>query len=500
MNFLRTILSLVFAGLFYFSSLGEVHYSFSEEAQSIYEDILTLKLDQASDRINLLAIQEPENYIHLLLANYVDCIRIFISEEKALFDQLEHHKKERLNKIKANPVESPYYRYVRGEILLHWAVVRLKFGQYFQAATELHKAYSLLDNNAEMFPNFLPNKKDLGVIHAVIGTIPDEFKWAIKILGMDGTIEQGKTELEEVIKKSTDQKFLFHDEAVVLYAYILLHLDNNGEKAWQLLTNTQLDYTNNPLVNFVFANIAIHTGRNDFAMEVLDQFPQDKQFYSIPYILLMKGVTKLHRLEPDANVPLIAFIENSLGKHYIKEAYQKLAWHFLIQGSKGEYQRYMDLCKKNGASVVDEDKSALREARSKETPNPDLLKARLLFDGGYYHQAYDYLATTAPKVYKDKTHQLEYYYRLGRINHQLKNYAEALHYYLYAIENGRNESEYFGCNAALMAGIIYESQQNYNLAKEYFELCLDMDPDEYKSSLHQKAKAGLNRLLAYSKT
>ena len=69
-------------------------------------------------------------------------------------------------------------------------------------------------------------------------------------------------------------------------------------------------------------------------------------------------------------------------------------------------------CKKNGTTATDEDKTAQREARNGLAPNKHLLKARILFDGGYYQRAYNYLTTEAPNRYDAPMLQIEYYYRL----------------------------------------------------------------------------------------
>jgi tetratricopeptide (TPR) repeat protein len=71
---------------------------------------------------------------------------------------------------------------------------------------------------------------------------------------------------------------------------------------------------------------------------------------------------------------------------------------------------------------------------------------------------------------------------------------QALDYYEKTILKGKDEGYYFACNAALMSGFLYEKIDDVERAKEYFSLALDIKPDEYRSSLHQKAKAGLNRL------
>jgi len=46
----------------------------------------------------------------------------------------------------------------------------------------------------------------------------------------------------------------------------------------------------------------------------------------------------------------------------------------------------------------------------------------------------------------------------------------------------------------LQIGLIYEGQGEIGNARQYFQKCLGMKPEEYKNGLHQQAKAGLNRL------
>jgi tetratricopeptide (TPR) repeat protein len=154
----------------------------------------------------------------------------------------------------------------------------------------------------------------------------------------------------------------------------------------------------------------------------------------------------------------------------------------------------MEACKVHGASVIDEDLTALHEARLNRVPDRHLLTSRILFDGGYAEKARHYLETKAPKHYKSAEFQLEYFYRLGRIHHRLEHYDDALVHYQNTIDQGLNEGFYFACNAALMSGIIWEHLGDQDKAKTYFELALSLKPDEYRNSLHQKAKAGLNRL------
>jgi tetratricopeptide (TPR) repeat protein len=89
---------------------------------------------------------------------------------------------------------------------------------------------------------------------------------------------------------------------------------------------------------------------------------------------------------------------------------------------------------------------------------------------------------------------VEYNYRLGRIYHESGNSAKAIERYRQTIIQGKSEPYYFAAGAALQLGLLYENNGAFQKADSAFNLCLSINTSEYKTSLHQKAKAGLNRL------
>ena len=61
---------------------------------------------------------------------------------------------------------------------------------------------------------------------------------------------------------------------------------------------------------------------------------------------------------------------------------------------------------------MDEDNQALSESKSNTVPNITLLKARLLFDGGYYQKALNIMIEKNPSDFcKTTKDYLEYTYR-----------------------------------------------------------------------------------------
>lgn len=474
---------------------ADAHFSFTPAAKEAYHSAVNLRFADAQAQIDQIKLVDPDNLIIYHIENYIDFFTIIINEDVAEFRRLEKNKSLRLDKIKQGDQSSPYYLYAQAEVRLQWALARLKFEEYFTAFTEVSKAYKLLTENEQRFPSFVANKKSLGVLHAVIGTVPDTYRWGIKLLGgMDGSIAQGTKEIEAVLQYAKTNEFIFEEETLVLYAFLMLHLKNNTNRPWQILRNSRLDPNKNPLACFVLANVAMRTGRNDEAIRILQHRPVSRDYHPFHYLDYMLGLAKLKRLDTDADVYLKRYVKNFKGRSYLKEAYQKLAWDRLIKGDESGYQRYIQYCLEKGATQIEGDKSAYREAKSGEIPHADLLRARLLSDGGYYRRGYELLIAKTAGDFSVKRQQLEFSYRLGRILHEMKNLPDALQYYQTTILEGKDEPYYFACNAALQAGNILEGQKRYQQARIFYNLCLEMRPDQYRNGLHQKAKAGLNRL------
>jgi len=492
---LTLLLTVLLLQLVALTSLSAKHFEFTPLARQAYEKSISLRFGEAYNLMSQLRLQDPDNLIVYHLENYIDFFTVYINENEAEYRELKKKVSTRLDKIEQGDPNSPYYLFVQADIRLQWALVKLRFEDYLGAFTDVSRAHKLLQQNQEAFPDFLPNKKDLGILHAMVGTIPDSYKWGVKLLGgLSGTIEQGKQEIESVLAYARHNDFIFEQETRVLYAFLLLHLNNEQEAAWQAIQNGGLEPSKNPLHCFVMANIAMRTGKNERAIQILERRSEVVGMVKFPYLNYMLGLAKLRRLDADAGPYFQRYLRDYQGRNFVKEAYQKMAWQALINGDEAGYRKHMADCRIKGHAIAGGDKNAEREAERGQAPKLALLKARLLFDGAYYQKGYEVLKKAAPTpAYSDKE-ELEYYYRLGRLCHGKEQYTEAFRYYQLTIGKGKDSPHYYACNAALQMGLIYESQQNHSKARQAFELCLSLKPEEYRVGLHQKAKAGLARL------
>jgi len=461
---------------------------------AVYDQIKRYDLQKAKTAIKKINEDAPGNMALVHMENYVDCITLFITEDVRMYKINKHRRKERLHLIQKLPSHTPEHYFLQADINLHWAAVQFKFGDYFSAFTEIRKAYRLLFECTNQFPGFQPAHMRLSILETIIGTIPDHYQWGAKMIGMEGDVQKGMQRLDQCILYSKRDQAWYLSEALATKALLEYYVNNDIIAAKKALQVEPLKSLEGPLAIFLRASIFRKAGDNDLALNQLSQYKSTNTGYTFYYLQYLKGDSKLRQLDRTGDRHLLDFVNNFLGQNYLKAAYQKLAWHALIFKDEAKYYEYMGSVIKHGSAKMEEDKSALLEAKKGKAPHPMLLKARLLFDGGYYEAALRELAPLRVDQINDAEFVLEYYYRQGRIYHLLDQQTKALEYYNMVIHLGKKTSSYFACNAALLTGQIHENNGLSQKAKSSYKECLSIKPEEYKTGIHQKAKAGLLRL------
>jgi tetratricopeptide (TPR) repeat protein len=481
------------------SGFGQYFYDFNENCRQAYSAIISLKFEEGKNLIEKEKRNQPDNNIPYLLENYIYFLTIFIGEEENDFEKYDELKDDIIDRLKDGDEKSPYYRYCLAQVNLQWAVARSKFKEYITATLEINRAYRMLEKNNEEFPNFLPNLINLGLLHTLIGTVPDNYNWVKKLVGIEGTIDQGVNEILKMLDASLTQKEYAHYQTECLFylSFIQINLMSTKDKALDYLKLIEKDSSNleNPLAIYAISRIYMDNGMNDEAIEILLSKPTGNEFYPFYFLDYLTGLTKLHRLDEDAAKYFFRFVINFKGANYIKDAYQKIAWHYLMHGDLAKYHEYIEKVTKFGKDVVDADKQAQKEAERNEVPNAGLLRARVLFDGGYYENALEELNSqkTSGSLENSKD-SLEFTYRLGRVYDDWGQTDKSIPFYKKTIEKGSGSEYYFAANSALMLGIIYENKGNYPEAEKFFKLAQSMENEEYRNSINQKAKAGEQRI------
>ncbi|MCB0515987.1 MAG: tetratricopeptide repeat protein [Chitinophagales bacterium] len=472
------------------------HFAYSDNVKNAYAQICNLSFEKARNYLQNEEQQNPNNLLPLLCYNYIDFYTAVLSETTENLEKLNANAEKRLAILDKNASQNdPYYLYARGEIELQVALARLKLAQYNKGFWQMRRAYINLHDNAEKFPEFMPTYKSLGVMNALIETVPDSYQWGLKILGFSGNYAAGIKQLENFIAWSKQNKEVFLAEAIWARTYFYIYLDNDYALAQQMIRN-EIPLHQSILADFLAADIAYRTGNADEALAILSHVsPQNE--VQFPYLKLFLGSLYLYKQDlSQAKIYLQDYANSFEGKNYIKDAWQKIAWIYCLQNNETAYFGAMKNCKNIGAALVDTDKQAQRNAESEVFPNAILLKTQLLFDGGYLAEAKRTLQTfTLTNAAQEQI--WEYYYRMGRIYDNMQDYNAAIKYYkqLTAMNNYET-SYYFAPKACLQMGLIYEKQKNEAAALAAFKECLRYTHHVYKNSIDQQAKAGISRLMS----
>lgn len=470
-------------------------FDFNANCLKAYELIFELKLNGARQMIAAEKKSNPNNAIVPLLENYADFFQLLTTDSKDDFTRLKANKGNRLDQISDDDEQSPYYLYAQAEINLQWALIRGRFGEHFNAAMEIKKANAQLQENTKKFPGFLLNAKGLGLISAVLGSLPDGFmKKTLSTFGIKGNVKTGLAMMQKLVESLPKSSYEpFYEEAVFYYSFVLVDVARSENAYTETMKYVGRISERSLLKSYLTAYVGVKRGHNDAAIAILNERPSGGQYQAFPYLDYLMGIAKLNKLDIHAAASFNKFLLLNKGVSYIKDSYLHLAWIKLLSGDLKGYQAYAEKVKSMGYTVHERDKQALNDATS-GVPDDGLLKARLLFDGGYYSKSLETLNGLKEadlRLVKDRT---EYHYRLGRNNDELGRLDAALVHYQKAISYGKGLKAYFAANSALFMGKIYLKKKAYAQAKSSFNTAINMKDHQYENSIESEARDSLKRL------
>lgn len=470
---------------------------FTPAIENAFKSAQQLNTSEAKKWIGADQRTNPANQMYVVIESYLDFFKAFAGEDAEAARMIQQHKSHRIQKINDTPDSNPLKKWALATIYLHSAASRSKFGDAYSAALELRKAYFLLNENEIKYPSFVPNKVSLGFLTALLGGIPPQYQWVLKLASMDGDVIAGTNLLYSVVLDQDESVFnkLFRTEALFFLTFIEANLNPDKSIAEKLLIYFTKDDEQSPLMMYAKANLEMRTGKNDDALKTLHLAIDHQTDEPLFYLHYIRAEAMLRKLDFSAQKEYDFFLIHFKGTNYKLDARRKLAWIDLLKGDSLSYLRQMKQLHTFQSGQVESDKQALREASLLRAPDSTLLKARLLFDGGYFARAEAVLSQAGKHfILLKEPEKLEYYYRTGRIKHAVRDFSEALRYYQLCIAKGRDRQEYYAANAALFSGEIYLLRSDSNEAKKMFELCLTLKPEEYSSGIHAKARAGLTRI------
>lgn len=496
---------LIILGLFHGHVFANEHSKLAYETDfhtkycsKIQHSISELQLEEAKKFVDIEYKLNPKNQAVVLLQNYIYFLEVFTSEDKTLYNKYKPKEKQLLDQLNTETYKSPYKLWMYAEIKIQWAILKIKMGENTSAALAVKEAHSKLKQNQKAYPDFVANKKLLGWIEMLMGSMPDNYAWMLKLASMDNDFEHGEKLISDFCKHSDTllPDFLIH-EANFALMQVYIQVSNQKEKAKERIEKYYSKKSNSILTDYMLAISLYGINENELLVKKLTEIKtkQTEKTTDLPFLEFLQGISKARKIDFTATQHFTNFIRTFKGSNNLRAAYFYNALLYHIQGNTSQSIEFKEKAKKYGALIQDSDKQAMKECSRVFSSNMSLHKSRLLFDGMYLSKALEE-ATIALKNSKTETDKIESVYRLGRVYHAKKYYSSAIEKYKLCIEIGKESERFFAANSALLLGNIYEEKADKINAKKYYNMALKDFPNnkEYTNSIESKSKSALNRL------
>lgn len=457
------------------------------------QDILDLRTKSARILLESERRQHPGNGYVLYLEYYLDVMELIITDDSALYPALIDSYSSRIRQMDSLDDGTPYNSLLQAEMLLYAGLAQVKYGSQLGGASKIYSSYRSVRSHLDDHPDFYLNLKMAGTYNIIMDFIPQSMKWIAGILGVSGDAEQGMAQLKEYLSRVKQAPGLA--EEAVIFIGLAYKLTWQEEAGLKFMTGLDKSLTDHVLVNYLIASSASFAYENDLALKKLRKINRDRIQIVFGDMDYLYGRCLLNRLDPGANIPLEKYLVTYPGMDYKKDVCNRLSWHYFLQGDLKKYDEYKMMVSTTGRTLRDRDLEALEESRSVYLPHIGLLKARLLFDGGYFSEADSAMRGIPAATLSLAPYRLEFSYRSGRIAQMLGNTDQASMELKKTVEDGAGEPYTFATRAALQLGVIYESKKDYPNALYWYKRCLEVyDEAHTVASVKDKAEKGKKRV------
>lgn len=461
---------------------SNAQFNYSVKAEKLHNDIFRLKVNSA--QLNTSSLKETNGILNWLNA-YNDFLQYHFGNSTLNAQMLNENLIAYISKIKHLQNNSPYYYFCLTELYLLKAYTEFTDENYYSASKSFIKAYRYIDKNKTKYPNFDLNYRhelvQLSIDYWLVKNIPFLFKKVKKA---------GAYEIRELVSSSKRTKHLnkvFESELNLLSVFICSHILDDKKLTIKTMSSFPDEWKNGGPLQVLAYNKFMPDSANMSKKELLQSSILKGYNNSCNKLNLCYGEILLNELNDSCETYLQKFKQNQSNKHDILYVNLKLSWHYYMQNN---FDSVNSLIKDSQLlkAITNNDKQALYEFKNKNNWDTEIIKARVLFDGGNHKAALEVLLKKQKTIEKHNGgRNTEVNYRLARIYHDLQQYDKALKLYGLVVNSKTEKQFYYSAYAAYYSGHIYETINNCKLAIESYKKCLNLDSPIYQESIHRKA-------------
>ncbi len=492
---MRKIYLFILLVLISFSNKAETGFKITPRIITIQDHMVKLRLKKAEQLIQQELQADPGNLAAIFYQNFLACYRILITQNQDAYQAYKKNAADWIEKFEDWETNSSFKNYAIAHMHMQLGFCEVLFNNYLGAAYDFRTSFKMSQTLYLEKPDFLPNHKLFGLLSAAFGTFPEQYKWVIRAIGIEGNYEKGLQLLKDYILKSNGNPALKCErgEALFAYSFLKLNYSRHKEQAWEFIKKNSQDYTESPAIAYLRAYAAEKSFDPKECINTCLKRPIGPDYEEILLFDYLQGSARLNLLEKDAAIWLKKYVTFHPGSFLKKDAYRKLAWDALLNNNLEKYKTYRQLSIKYNAQS-EEEKCIEQDLKSGIYPSTTLIKARLLFDGGDWHEAYKTIESGSEKSLPSQYQKLEWHYRKARIFIELKNYKLAQYQFNQCINYQKNCNSYMVPNAYLQMGYLYAMNNQKQQALSSIKKVFDFDNYDGKRVLEQEAQNAIHEI------
>jgi tetratricopeptide (TPR) repeat protein len=421
-----------------------------------------------------------------------------VTDADAHFDVFFEHADaldERLDEVP----EGPWKRYLRAEAALLRVIAQAKTGSYTRAAWGARAAFGHYEALAEKprSPAYADAQMGLGLLHTVVGSLPEPWRGLLDFLGFEGSVVQGRAEL----KRAAASSHLHQLPAGLMLALVDLALFRDAEKARKRLAEWHKRRPKSLLVAHLYGLALLSTRRAAEATQVLGpalrRAATDDYFY-LEYLdyYFAQALFRTDDFEGAAQ-HYRRYLSRHDGPALRAKTHLRLGEALEMQGRRRAALRHYR--KIETAREFDSDRVARRVAAKRldapMTPRRrTLLRGQNAYDAGRYARADSLLTRVFVADGATAAERGEAAYRRGRVYHAQERWGKARRAYRFAVQRPGDDRAKWRPWSQFYLGKIHEAQDRPAKARAAYEKALQYENFDYAQSLEQSARSALARL------
>jgi len=181
--------SLIIISLVFLAFNLRANFVFNTRCQAAYHQMMLFDFDEAHKILEKEKQINPDNKVYDYINAYAMFWKAALNENEEEIEEYEDLIDDVIDAIEDDPQNSPYKDYFLSDIYLRNAYLKAMESSYISAAYKFNKAYNLVQKNRNDFPDFIPNKKLIGLMNVGIGTVPKKYTWVLNLFNFEGNVQ-----------------------------------------------------------------------------------------------------------------------------------------------------------------------------------------------------------------------------------------------------------------------------------------------------------------------